>query len=306
MTPKSLVGDANPFYGRVVYGPGLALDQPLSVTRFEYRDNPVSNDALAWPSFTVLPFWDYRGVPVFGLFSDGAYRKPYDATGHTQCPDSPGTGTTDRCVYLTWPFAGSVYHQDRGLVQTFSWQGSLLQKKRDVSGLTYARNRMYDPQTGRFTQEDPIGLAGGLNAYGFADGDPVNASDPFGLATNIDNLAPKSDSTKERIGQPSPSPFGEPALGPYQKLRSIHYGAMIIARGVDPAPSYAMQVSIAGKPGVRTVLRLELRTSRPASFGRTEYIYSGSVMIDGQFYEAQANLYQISGLLYGFVDARRP
>ncbi|MBK7907333.1 MAG: hypothetical protein IPJ78_12360 [Gemmatimonadetes bacterium] len=28
---------------------------------------------------------------------------------------------------------------------------------------------------------DPIGLAGGLNLYGFAGGDPVNVSDPFGL-----------------------------------------------------------------------------------------------------------------------------
>ena len=32
-----------------------------------------------------------------------------------------------------------------------------------------------------FTQEDPLGLAGGLNVYGFAAGDPVNFSDPFGL-----------------------------------------------------------------------------------------------------------------------------
>ena len=43
------------------------------------------------------------------------------------------------------------------------------------------RNRYYDPSAGRFTQEDPIGLAGGLNLYGFAAGDPVNFSDPFGL-----------------------------------------------------------------------------------------------------------------------------
>lgn len=42
-------------------------------------------------------------------------------------------------------------------------------------------NRYYDPEAGQFTQEDPIGLAGGLNLYGFADGDPINFSDPFGL-----------------------------------------------------------------------------------------------------------------------------
>ena len=42
-------------------------------------------------------------------------------------------------------------------------------------------DRKYDPAPGRFTQEDPIGLAGGLNLYGFAGGDPVNFSDPFGL-----------------------------------------------------------------------------------------------------------------------------
>jgi uncharacterized protein RhaS with RHS repeats len=45
----------------------------------------------------------------------------------------------------------------------------------------YMRNRYYDPRTGQFTQTDPIGLAGGLNAYGFAAGDPVSYSDPYGL-----------------------------------------------------------------------------------------------------------------------------
>lgn len=52
---------------------------------------------------------------------------------------------------------------------------------RDGTGLMYRRNRYYDPQTGRFTQLDPIGLAGGANGYGFAEGDPVNFDDPFGL-----------------------------------------------------------------------------------------------------------------------------
>jgi hypothetical protein len=47
--------------------------------------------------------------------------------------------------------------------------------------MIYMRNRYYDPGTGRVTQRDPIGLAGGLNQYGYAGGDPVNYSDPFGL-----------------------------------------------------------------------------------------------------------------------------
>ncbi len=48
-------------------------------------------------------------------------------------------------------------------------------------GLIYLRNRYYDPGSGQVTQQDPIGLAGGLNVYGYAGGDPVNSRDPFGL-----------------------------------------------------------------------------------------------------------------------------
>jgi hypothetical protein len=43
------------------------------------------------------------------------------------------------------------------------------------------RNRYYDPATGQFTQPDPIGIAGGLNVYGFAAGDPIGYADPYGL-----------------------------------------------------------------------------------------------------------------------------
>jgi RHS repeat-associated protein len=67
--------------------------------------------------------------------------------------------------------------------------GSLISNKRDASGQLFMRNRYYDPESGRFTQEDPIGIAGGLNLYGFADGDPVNSSDPFGLCPPINLCA---------------------------------------------------------------------------------------------------------------------
>ena len=52
---------------------------------------------------------------------------------------------------------------------------------RDASGQFYRRNRYFDPATGRFTQEDPIGLAGGLNLYAFGGGDPVTYGDPYRL-----------------------------------------------------------------------------------------------------------------------------
>ena len=63
--------------------------------------------------------------------------------------------------------------------------GSLVQHGRDPSGHLYRRNRYYDPATGRFTQEDPIGLGGGVNLYGFADGDPVTYGDPFGFCKTL-------------------------------------------------------------------------------------------------------------------------
>jgi RHS repeat-associated protein len=61
------------------------------------------------------------------------------------------------------------------------WWGSLVTGMRNASGQMHMRNRYYDPASGQFTQPDPIGLAGGLNAYGFAAGDPVSYSDPYGL-----------------------------------------------------------------------------------------------------------------------------
>ena len=48
-----------------------------------------------------------------------------------------------------------------------TWWGSLISENLDASGMKYMRNRYYNPNTGQFTQQDPIGLAGGMNLYGF-------------------------------------------------------------------------------------------------------------------------------------------
>lgn len=50
----------------------------------------------------------------------------------------------------------------------------------DEANLYYMRARWYEPATGRFLSEDPIGLNGGSNLYTYANNDPIDLTDPNG------------------------------------------------------------------------------------------------------------------------------
>jgi len=51
----------------------------------------------------------------------------------------------------------------------------------DGTGLWHNGHRDYSPYYGRYVESDPIGLAGGINPYVYADNDPVSNVDPLGL-----------------------------------------------------------------------------------------------------------------------------
>jgi RHS repeat-associated protein len=217
--------DINGHFGRVGYVYGGAIDRPLVVMRMGYADNSLDEVTYtqrlgykAWAPFVLYPQWDMRGEPGLGSTGDGGLRP------------CEGSGTSLRCSYpVGW---SGVWSPTGGVAkgQTYNgWVGSLLEDKRDPSGLLYRRNRYLDASTGRFTQPDPIGLGGGLNSYGYASGDAVNFSDPFGLC---EESSQSSDSTKVEVCS---APVDLPVLKfiPFMRHRWIRTSAKEAGLGTE-------------------------------------------------------------------------
>ena len=80
---------------------------------------------------------------------------------------------------------GNLVNQTGTVEQPYTYTGREFDSE---SGLYYYRARYYDPSTGRFLQEDPIGFSGGLNFYTGMKGNPINYNDPLGLFNSVDAL----------------------------------------------------------------------------------------------------------------------
>jgi RHS repeat-associated protein len=165
--------DRNQYFGVVIYTAGRGMDHPLAVTRLNYADQHDDwGAAVPWSvvsPITTMPFWNRNGDALLGVFSTGA---------QAIC-NPPTAPPPSDCVRVMWGPYWSAF--DRNLIGIRdNWHGTILEGKRDEVQLAYNRSRYYDPQTGRFTQEDPRGLGGGLNLYGFGGGDPINLTDPSG------------------------------------------------------------------------------------------------------------------------------
>jgi RHS repeat-associated protein len=253
-------------HGRVLYVHAGGLDQPLGLVRMDY--------SYDFPAPTlVVPHASWRGVYEDGtILANPVCREVWlptsevvyqDSSGHRlQSPVVSGPDSQEldvqqqRCIELDFP--GKAMGMRRLLRQNsvagpITWMGSLVQDNQDASGLMYRRNRFYDPKSGRFTQEDPIGLAGGVNAYGFAAGDPVSYADPYGL--RADTVLYDSRETQDSV-------------------KSAARRSPTIARAVDQL-NHAPNVTVQVHQG----------TLRPENPGLTSaaYLRNGRVYIDITF-----------------------
>ena len=132
---------------RIIYGP--SLDDPIA----------VYDSALG------------AGQPQLHFFlTDGAGRllSYTDSSGYDRRGDGYNNVYTERAI-----FAGA-------LANPHGFRASAGESK-NVPDLSFFRNRYYDQRSGRFTQEDPIRPAGGINLYAYVGNNPVAYTDPFGL-----------------------------------------------------------------------------------------------------------------------------
>jgi RHS repeat-associated protein len=126
-------------------------------------------DYVYLPGETDLPFAHTLGATT----PTGIRYHEVDGLGNVIGTSQSGSAS-QTITYDVWGATTYAGNADQHLVwKGLFWNG-------DFSGLIFMRNRWYDPEGGRFVNEDPAGFHGGVNLYAFAGNDPINGSDPYG------------------------------------------------------------------------------------------------------------------------------
>ncbi|WP_350366241.1 RHS repeat-associated core domain-containing protein, partial [Enterobacter hormaechei] len=148
---------------------------------------------FVWEGFRLLQ--EVHGdVPLTYVYSD---QDSYDPLARIDGVDAPEifwfhcqpNGTPERMTdsegQVRWEGVNSAWGKllresetkVSGYSQNLRMLGQYLDRE---TGLHYNLFRYYDPDCGRFTQQDPIGLAGGINLYQYAP-NALGWVDPWGL-----------------------------------------------------------------------------------------------------------------------------
>jgi RHS repeat-associated protein len=102
----------------------------------------------------------------------------FDYRGSTVAISDQAGAVLERIEYSVY---GQVTRRSGTLVDTPFLFNGRFGVQTDANGLVYMRARYYSSHLRRFLNSDPTGMAGGLNWYAYAGGNPVSMADPFGL-----------------------------------------------------------------------------------------------------------------------------
>jgi RHS repeat-associated protein len=154
-----------------LYGPDGQL---LGEQRFNNQGSKLSAQYYIWldsmPLGGVSITFDSQG----GIASSEPF---YLHSDHLSTP-RVATNQSQQSVWQWQSDAFGVGQASGSLAMNLRFPGQYFDQE---SGLHYNYFRDYDPETGRYVESDPIGLAGGLNTFGYVEGNPINLIDPLGL-----------------------------------------------------------------------------------------------------------------------------
>nr|WP_225977134.1 RHS repeat-associated core domain-containing protein [Paracidovorax avenae] len=187
---------------------GLASEKEREQARADAASQP---EEQARPKdFTAYYYQcDQIGAPQELTDEQGriVWAASYQVWGQTQALQVMRTGTDDAAVFTRAerPLALAAKGDIQALSfveQPLRFQGQYFDGE---TGLHYNRFRYYDPVTGRFVHQDPIGLVGGNNVFFYAP-NPLTWSDPLGLKPKRCGCRPDPCGIAKHGHQPSPRP----------------------------------------------------------------------------------------------------
>ncbi len=174
---------------RMTYDP---LGRRIEKTEHDPNGYPLGETRFTWDGLRLLQENRHQQTSLY-LYEDEGYEPlaRIDGTGPLQkiryyhndlngLPEQLTEADGHNVWHATYRVWGNTLEEVREPYyieeQNLRFQGQYLDRE---TGLHFNTFRFYDPDVGRFTTPDPIGLAGGFNLYQYAP-NPIGWVDPWG------------------------------------------------------------------------------------------------------------------------------